>query len=265
MIGAPRLRRGIGSAHLVSLSRKTTMVLTAIITTFQRPDMCSRLIRSARDFCPDLRLLVVDDSAEPGQWPEADDRLQMPYDLGLSAKRNAGVARIGTGWVVLLDDDFICTAASDLQRLVDIAERTGLDIVGGEVVEHNTPMRYHGYFDESDRHVVMRRGWTTEGGVNRCQLIPNFFVARAETLSAHPWDEALKLAEHSAYFYRWRDVLKVGWTEQVAVLHDPQRPPGYTEMRMRARQFFQGWLDRNSLCWTDMNGAMMRCKEHRDG
>jgi beta-1,4-N-acetylgalactosaminyltransferase 2 len=237
------------------------MTVTAIITTFERPEMCLRLIASAREHCPDVRLLVVDDSRNPHEWLEADDRILMPYDSGLSAKRNAGVARVGTGWVVILDDDFICTEATDLNRLARIADESGFDILGGEVIEQGTPMRYHGFFDQTGNHVVMRRGWTTENGIHACKLIPNFFAARAETLAAHPWDDALKLAEHSAYFWRWQNALKVGWVDSVAVVHDPQRPEGYTEMRMRAREFFQGWLDRQRLCWTDMHGTTMRCRD----
>jgi glycosyltransferase involved in cell wall biosynthesis len=236
------------------------MAVTAIITTFERPEACLRLIESARQHCPDVRLLVVDDSREPREWPEADDRILLPYDSGLSVKRNAGVARVGTGWIVIFDDDFVCTEATNLNLLVEIAEKSGCDILGGEVVEGSTPMRYHGYFDQTGQEVVMRRGWTTEDGVNLCQLIPNFFAARAETLAAHPWDDTLKLAEHSAFFWRWRNDLKVGWTERVAVLHMKQRTDGYTKMRNRALGFFQEWLDRNGLTWTDLHGTTTRCR-----
>jgi len=237
------------------------MTITAIISTFERPDLCLRLINSARRYCPDLRLLVVDDSRKPQAWPEADDRLTLPFDSGLSAKRNAGVARVGSGWVVIMDDDFVCMERTDVARLVAIAERTGLDLVGGEVLEHGNPIRYHGYFDQEENRVTMRMGWETVDGVNRCELIPNFFVARAETLAAHPWDERLKVAEHSPYFYVNRGRLKVGWTEQVAINHFQERPAAYSQFRLRARELLQMWLDEKQLCLTDMHGTTMRCGE----
>jgi glycosyltransferase involved in cell wall biosynthesis len=252
---------GLAESPVRCLPSKGVALITAIISTFERPDMCLRLIASARQHCPDVRLLVVDDSKEPRDWPEADDHLVLPYDSGLSAKRNAGVAHVETGWVVLLDDDFICTPRTDLAKLVCIAEASGLDIVGGEVIEGNAPVRYHGYFEQKGNHVVMRRGWETVDGINRCQLIPNFFAAKAETLAAHPWDERLKLAEHSPYFWTWRNDLKVGWISDVAVDHRQHRPPAYNELRLRAYQMFQDWLDENGLCWTDLHGTTLRCKE----
>jgi glycosyltransferase involved in cell wall biosynthesis len=236
------------------------VTVTAIISTFERPDLCLRLIASARQHCPDVPLLVVDDSLQPRDWPEADDCLVLPYDSGLSAKRNAGVARVGTGWVVILDDDFVCTERTDLNLLARIAAESGLDIVGGEVIERGSPVRYHGNFTQSGNHVVMQRGWVEENGINRCQLIPNFFAARAETLVEHPWDESLKLAEHSPFFWRWQNDLKVGWTERVAVGHQQERPAAYNELRMRAYQMFQDWLDENGLCWTDLHGTTLQCK-----
>lgn len=236
-------------------------LITAVITTFERPDECLRLIASARKHCPTVRLLVVDDSESPREWPEADDRVILPYDSGLSAKRNAAVKHVGSGWVVLLDDDFVCTEATDLQRLVGLAAESDFDIVGGEVVDNGAVMRYHGYFDQTGNHVVIRRGWTDEGELHRCELIPNFFAARAETLIAHPWEEALKLAEHSAYFWRWRSRLKVGFTTHVEIRHEQTRPEHYKQFRLRGVGMFQDWLDRNGLCWTDLHGTTMRCRD----
>lgn len=235
-------------------------VITAIITTFERPDECLRLIASAREYCPTVRLLVVDDSKTPYDWPEADDTLILPYDSGLSAKRNAAVKHVGSGWVVLLDDDFVCTELTDLEKLVGLAAESDFDIVGGEVIEHGVVLRYHGFFEQTGNNVVTRRGWTNEGEFHRCELIPNFFAARAETLAAHPWDETLKLSEHNPYFWRWRSLLKVGFTEHVAIRHEQTRPSNYKELRERSLDFFQDWLDRNKLCFTDVHGTTMRCR-----
>jgi glycosyltransferase involved in cell wall biosynthesis len=244
--------------------RHEPQVITAVITTFERPDMCLRLIESARRYCPDVRLLVVDDSDKPREWVEADDWIHLPYDSGLSAKRNAGIAKVGSGWVVIFDDDFVCTEKTDLRRLVSIAENSGFDIVGGEVMESGSAVRYHGFFQQTGNHVVMQRGWTDEGDVHRCELIPNFFAARAETLIAHPWDERLKLAEHSAFFWKWRSSLKVGFTTTVAVDHRQYRPEHYQELRMRAAGMFKEWLNEQQLWWTDLHGTTLRCKDPND-
>ena len=236
-------------------------VITAIITTFERPEECLRLITSAREYCPTVRLLVVDDSKTPRDWPEADERVILPYDSGLSAKRNAAVKHVGSGWVVLLDDDFVCTELTNLEALVGLVADTDFDVVAGEVIERGHVLRYHGDFEQTGNHVVMRAGWIEEGELNRCELIPNFFATRAETLLAHPWDESLKLAEHSAYFWMWRSSWKVGFTERVAICHEQTRPPHYQELRERAIGMLQDWLDRNQLSWTELHGTTMRCRD----
>jgi glycosyltransferase involved in cell wall biosynthesis len=230
-------------------------VITGIVTTFERRESCSLLISSARAYAPDVRLLVVDDSREPHEWPDADDRLILPYDSGLSAKRNAAVRHVGSGWVAILDDDFVFTAATDLARLVELAIQSGCDVMGGDVLNGGAPLRYHGNFEQTGNHVVAKQGWRSENGVNVCQLIPNFFVARAETLADHPWDDELKLAEHSAFFWRWRHDLKVGWTETVTIDHVQTRPEPYVPMRNRGYPMFVEWLRRNNLCWTDFYGT----------
>jgi len=232
-------------------------MITGVITTFERPALCSRLIASARQHQPDLRLLVVDDSEMPGDWPEADRVVHLPFDSGLSAKRNAGVAAVGSGWVVVLDDDTVFTASSSIARLVELAEECGLDIVAGQLIEHGVPLDYYGWFEQSGSHVTVRRGWVQDGSVRRCHLVPNFFVARAETLAAHPWDETLKLGEHTVFFWSVVDRLKVGWTDEVQMEHRQDHPGQYRGFRLRAWDFKQDWLNRHGLTWTDMNEHTM--------
>lgn len=232
-------------------------MITAVVTTFERPHLCRRLLDSVRQHQPDLEVLVVDDSAEPVAW-DGVDTLMMPFDCGLSMKRNAAVQLVGTGWVVMLDDDFVLTPSSRIGRLVDLAEQTGLDVLAGQLMENGSPLDYYGWFDQDGDHVSVRRGWTQQGPVRRCHLIPNFFVARAETLAEHPWDESLKLAEHSVFFWEYRNRLKVGWTDEVSADHVQEMSDSYSEWRSRVHGFKQDWLDRRQLTWTDMSGGTMR-------
>lgn len=49
---------------------------------------------------------------------------------GWFAGRNLAVSQVTTKYVLWVDDDFIFTARTQLERLVDVLERTPLDLVG---------------------------------------------------------------------------------------------------------------------------------------
>lgn len=49
---------------------------------------------------------------------------------GWFAGRNLAVSQVTTKYVLWVDDDFIFTARTRLERLVDVLERTPLDLVG---------------------------------------------------------------------------------------------------------------------------------------
>lgn len=232
-------------------------MITGIVTTFERPELCARLIRSVREHAPDVRIVVVDDSQVPGVWPEADHVMHLPFDSGLSAKRNAGVAEVAAGWVAILDDDYVFTEATRLERLVEIAQETATDIVAGQVMENGVPLDYYGLFGQVGSHVTVRRGWTQDGPVRRCQLVPNFFVARAEVLTAHPWQDWMKLGEHSMFFWEHRESLKVGWTDEVRIDHLKAHPAGYGGFRIRSVEFKQQWANRERLTWTELGEATL--------
>lgn len=227
-------------------------MITGIVTTFERPEMCARFIRSVKEHAPDMPLVVVDDSKVPGVWPEADHVVYLPFDSGVSAKRNAGVAAVGSGWIAILDDDYVFTKQTRLDRLAEIAEQTNTDIVAGQVIENGAPLDYYGLFDQVGSHVTVRSGWKQDGLVRRCDIVPNFFAARAEVLVAHPWKDWMKIGEHSMFFWQHRNSLKIGWTDEVQINHMQVHPPGYEVLRMRVWAFKQEWADREGLTWTEL-------------
>lgn len=49
---------------------------------------------------------------------------------GWFAGRNLAVSQVTTKYVLWVDDDFVFTARTRLERLVDVLERTPLDLVG---------------------------------------------------------------------------------------------------------------------------------------
>lgn len=53
-----------------------------------------------------------------------------PSPQGWFAGRNLAVSQVTTKYVLWVDDDFVFTARTRLERLVDVLERTPLDLVG---------------------------------------------------------------------------------------------------------------------------------------
>ncbi|XP_017714380.1 PREDICTED: beta-1,4 N-acetylgalactosaminyltransferase 1 isoform X3 [Rhinopithecus bieti] len=53
-----------------------------------------------------------------------------PFRQGWFAGRNLAVSQVTTKYVLWVDDDFVFTARTRLERLVDVLERTPLDLVG---------------------------------------------------------------------------------------------------------------------------------------
>lgn len=57
-------------------------------------------------------------------------QLYTPFLQGWFAGRNLAVSQVTTKYVLWVDDDFVFTARTRLERLVDVLERTPLDLVG---------------------------------------------------------------------------------------------------------------------------------------
>ena len=66
-----------------------------MIKTFERPAKLKRLVDSIRRLYPGLTIIVVDDSRHPRNLPEVEN-INLPFDSGVSAGRNAGVKAVGT-------------------------------------------------------------------------------------------------------------------------------------------------------------------------
>lgn len=76
---------------------------------------------------------------------------------GWFAGRNLAVSQVTTKYVVWVDDDFIFSANTKLERMVEILEKTSLDLVRFRCVQTNG--RFHitqvsSYFPSAPSHLV---------------------------------------------------------------------------------------------------------------
>ncbi|KAM6188896.1 beta-1,4 N-acetylgalactosaminyltransferase 1 [Sarcoramphus papa] len=207
-----------------------TALVTIATKTFLRYDKLRGLIASIRRFYPSVTIVVADDSQrpEPLQGPHLEHYL-MPFGKGWFAGRNLAVSQVTTKYVLWVDDDFIFTPRTRLEKLVDVLERTSLDLVGGAVREIT------GYTTTYRQRLSVLGGGaggdclrTRPGFHHRLAGFPscvvtdgvvNFFLARTDKVRQVGFDPRLRRVAHLEFFIDGLGVLHVGSCEDVVVDH----------------------------------------------
>lgn len=176
------------------------------IKTFGRPALTLRLAESIRIQGYKSPIVIADDgnnnSAAMFSAISNIIYIKLAFNVGLSAGRNAAVARTTTPYYMTLDDDFVFTNKTDIDALVSVIEAHNLDFVSGRLGSSSSV----GYFAETDDGIYycvdllnnMEKLEHTDCVYT--QRTTNFFVARVRFLREHPWRNELKLMEHTVFF-----------------------------------------------------------------
>ncbi len=200
----------------VDLSR-----LTAIVHASERPQNLQRLVRSIGWLYPQVRILAAQDTSAV-QAVAGADVVRLPADIGISACRNALLARVRTPYFLLLEDSFELTRRSGVDRMFELVSTSALDIAAGELVRcqrrfvlFTSRMSDPGaaMFEFDGDAVKIKLGHNPgAGGFFRCDVAHNFFVGRTDKVRAiGGWDPQLQVDERIEFFYRaCRYGLKVG-------------------------------------------------------
>ncbi len=197
--------------------------ITALIKTFERPKKVMRLVRSIRRLYPNLKIVVVDDSKTPNLI-EGVTFIPLPYDSGVSAGRNAGLAVIQTPYMLCLDDDFIFNRHTDLMDTYQAMEQhPEIDLLAGEVIY--LPLRIvHDYSErpvfETNKQPIFPAG-TLIGQYPVRTKVPNFYMGRTKSIKQVGWDNNLKRLDHADFFTRAVGVLTSVQDASFKVLHYP--------------------------------------------
>src|SRR5262249_39026787 len=144
----------------------------------------------------------------------------LPYDSGISAGRNAGLAKVTTKYVLILDDDYIFSHGTRLAKALSFMEQLPqIDVMGGCLVE--LP-----FFHTEIRTVLLPTSalpvhpiGSRVGPFAVYDKVHNFFIARTARLRLVPWDPQLKLVEHGDFFTRARGVLTTVYNEDLRCFH----------------------------------------------
>ena len=189
--------------------------------TFERPAIIARLVASLRAMYPTMPVIVVDDSRAP--MPIAGvETIVLPFDRGVSAGRQAGLDRVRTPYVLVLDDDFIFYRATRLRPALDrLARNSAIDVLGGQLVDlpylriRRPPL---GQIFHTDARPLVPIGSTLDG-LLVCDKVANFYLARTDRLRLVGWTPELRRIDHADFFTRALGVLVSVFDPELRCLH----------------------------------------------
>lgn len=203
--------------------------ITVLIKTFKRKQAVDRLIESIKRYYPDLPILVLDDS---------DKNSEYGFDIGISRGRNILVDKCQTKYCMILDDDCYFTDKTDIKKALGLIG--DYDILCLKEVDCGKSSNYRGRF-EIDGDTVKYVSGTPY------QFVNNIFIAKTDSLKKHKWDDSLKMGEHFAFFFTHRDKLKLGYTDEVEVVHDHIDTDGYQYYRNRSADYVKKFMKENGI------------------
>ncbi|KAM3935217.1 beta-1,4 N-acetylgalactosaminyltransferase 1 [Leptodactylus fuscus] len=205
-------------------------LVTIATKTFLRYDKLQDLINSIRKFYPTITIIIADDSEKPQkvEGPFIEQYI-MPFGKGWFAGRNLAISQVSTKYVLWVDDDFIFCPQTKIEKLVDVLEKTSLDLVGGavrEVTGYYTTYRQTINVVPGDKEGDCLK--TLQGyhhvieGFPHCVVadgVVNFFLARTDKISKVGFDPRLSRIGHLEFFIDGLGTLHVGSCDDVVVDH----------------------------------------------
>nr|XP_042111147.1 beta-1,4 N-acetylgalactosaminyltransferase 2 isoform X2 [Ovis aries] len=183
--------------------RKLRNLVSIATKTFLRPHKLKTMLQSIRVYYPDLTVIVADDSKEPLEINDSYvEYYTMPYGKGWFAGRNLAISQVTTKYVLWVDDDFLFNDKTKIEVLVDVLEKTELDVVGGSVL--GNVFQFKLFLEHSKNGDCLHRRTGSFGpldGFPNCVVtsgVVNFFLAHTERLQRVGFDPRLHRVAHSA-------------------------------------------------------------------
>ena len=175
--------------------------ITIAITSFLRFGYLAECLRQAKEHLPECRIVVADDSGTPPPVPDDAGLISLPWDSGLTKKRNAIVRAATTPYVLLYCDDFAtdADARAGVEKLLSVLENPAypVDVAGGRVDNQS----YEGFLEYVKGSHIKETRLVLNGGSDlynvglpgcfKVDLTVNYFLARTDVLREVPWDEEI--------------------------------------------------------------------------
>ncbi|XP_076739014.1 beta-1,4 N-acetylgalactosaminyltransferase 2 isoform X2 [Maylandia zebra] len=218
--------------------------VTIITKTFLRYKQLRVLLDSIRKFYSDIKVIIADDSLQPESVTgENIQHYIMPPAQGWFAGRNLAVSQVTTKYFLWVDDDFLFSEKTKIEKFVEVMEAVPeLDVVGGSVQGNRF------YFsilyeegDENEGGCLYRKSggkFHRLPGYPQCHLasgVVNFFLARTDAMQRVRFDPKLQRVAHSEFFMDGLGSLMVASCGDVIIDHQPKtqenRNPTYNKFR----------------------------------
>lgn len=215
--------------------------VTIVVKTFLRPKTAQRFIRRARQIFGGT-ILMVDDSPKPLKTRDSKTRvLALPFNSGISVGRNRALEEVTTKYTLITDDDIIFTCASTWDFAYEYLEANP-QVDGVAAVTIHLPKMYTDSYVTSPLYKGTKEPIFPEGtninGYEVSSKVGNVFLARTESLRKVPWDNRLKILEHTDFFSAAAGVLTFVQADNIPVYH--ARTPWnkkYNEYRGNTKEY----------------------------
>lgn len=240
--------------------------VTIGITSFLRPGFVHGVWDGIGYSFREAKSIIADDSDIPMHLAPWDIRL--PFDSGLSAKRNAIVRATKTKYLLMGSDDFLYNqkAREGVELMREVLEQhPEVDVAAGRYNNN----KYEGFIDYNVDHSYLKEIPLTSNAnpysrnptTYKVDLTANYFLARTDKMPL--WEESLKIGgEHILWFLILKQNKQtVLWVPGAEI--DPQprsqgKPdPRYRQYRKRAidaHNWMKGYLGVTD--YIDFNGGV---------
>lgn len=220
--------------------------------TILRDESLYRCVESIRESYPQATVIVADDGHHSGAKTQKMESLgvryeRLPFDVGLSFKRNTLAHLADTPFMCVVDDDMVITLEAQVDKLRGFMSFA--DIAAGKVrLSTGREMEYLARLNLKNRVLHMRElrsPW--EEGWRRTHLALNCYVGKTEILRAIGWDNRFKTTyEHLDFFLRMRLAGRFVAYVPDSVFHETRaRNEEYLKFRGRhepaKKVFFKKW------------------------
>ncbi|XP_065326745.1 beta-1,4 N-acetylgalactosaminyltransferase 2-like [Pelmatolapia mariae] len=216
---------------LYNIGTDISSQVTITTKTFLRYRELKVLLDSIRKFYNNIKVIIADDSLEPKPIPgENILHYIMPPAQGWFAGRNLAVSQVTTKYFLWVDDDFVFTEKTKIEKFVEVMEANPeLDVVGGAVEENQfyfTLIYEEG--EENEGGCLYRKSqgkFHSLPGYPQCFLangVVNFFLARTDAVQKVGFDPKLQRVAHSEFFMDGLGSLLVASCSHVSIGHQPK-------------------------------------------
>ncbi|XP_041579848.1 beta-1,4 N-acetylgalactosaminyltransferase 2 isoform X4 [Vulpes lagopus] len=229
--------------HTVPIpERKLRDLVTIATKTFLRPHKLMTLLRSIRMYYPDLTVIIADDSKEPLKITDNHvEYYTMPFGKGWFAGRNLAISQVTTKYILWVDDDFLFNNKTKIEVLVDVLEKTELDVVGGSVL--GNVFQFKLLLEKSQNGDCLHRRpgfFRPLDDFPNCVVtsgVVNFFLAHTERLQRVGFDPRLQRVAHSEFFIDGLGSLLVGSCPEVVIGHQVRSPMADPELAILEKTY----------------------------